>query len=234
MHDPLMRVEDVMQAQVVTAAPDDTLKRAAGLLTSRRISGLPVCDEDGRVVGVLSEQDILWKEVCVPENEGRFQRALSRAYGYHQRCRAMTARDAMSVPAIVIAPNESLVAAARLMILRRVNRLPVVEEGRLVGIVTRADLVRAFTRSDEEIEHEITEDVLETMLWVDRNSISLVVHDGDVSLSGKVENRTVAELVEGHIRRVPGVVRVQSQLTWELDDLTRRVARSADQLPRRT
>jgi predicted transcriptional regulator len=135
----------------------------------------------------------------------------------------------MTSPALTIEPCRPVAEAAKLMVEKGINRLPVVSGGRLVGIVTRADLVRAFHRPDEEIEHEISDDVLLSTLWIDPGRVSISVSNGEVSLSGEVETRTQAELVEAYVRRVPGVVDVHSELTWTVDDLARR----SEQLPRR-
>src|SRR5206468_3331938 len=115
------------------------------------------------------------------------------------------------------------------MVEKGINRLPVVSGGRLVGIITRADLVRAFHRPDEEIDREIRDDVLLNTLWIDPKRVSISVSNGEVSLTGEVETRTQAELVEAYVRRVPGVVDVHSKLEWSVDDLARRASR---QLPR--
>ena len=111
------------------------------------------------------------------------------------------------------------------MTTRHINRLPVVDGDTLVGIISRADLVRAFHRSDEEIERELTEDVLLHQLWVSPDDVRVSVVDGVVELGGIVENRTQAELVAAYARRVPGVVDVSSQVTWRVDDQARRVKR---------
>ena len=123
--------------------------------------------------------------------------------------------------------------AAALMTELNVNRLPVVEDDKLVGIVARADLVRAFARPDVEIETEINEDVLLHTLWVDPDTVSLIVIRGMVTISGEVENRSTAELIEAYIRRVPGVVSVHSDLRFQIDDLARRIEAAAAQLPGR-
>ena len=142
-----------MTTDVVTVTPETSLKEVAQLLVANRIAGVPVCDVDGEVVGVVSEADVLWKELGLPETAGGFlDRILESAYGNTERASALTAAEAMTSPAITIAPDSAVARAAELMIEHRVNRLPVVAGGRLVGIVARADLVRAFTRSDEEIE----------------------------------------------------------------------------------
>jgi CBS domain-containing protein len=229
-----MRVEQLMTTEVVTVPPETSLKEVARLLVTHRIAGLPVCDPDGRVVGVVSEADILWKELGLQEGRaGLVDRIIDSAYGRAEREGATTAAGAMSAPPITVSPSASVAQAAQLMIEHRVNRLPVVDRDRLVGIVARADLVRAFNRSDEEIEHEISDDVLLHTLWVDPARVSLVVCEGKVAISGEVENRTTAELIEAYIRRVPGVVSVGSELSWRIDDRARRTAASADQLPHR-
>ena len=100
------------------------------------------------------------------------------------------------------------------MVDRGVNRLPVVDGGKLVGIVTRADLVRAFVRSDAEIEREIREDVVLRTLWIAPESLSVAVKNGEVTLAGQVESQDDADLVTAFAGRVPGVVAVDSRLTW--------------------
>jgi len=203
-----MRVEQLMTTQVIRVAPETSLKDVAALLARGRISGVPVCTPDGTVLGVVSEADILWKEVSLAE-EGPSPGPL-------------TAGEAMTGPAITVAPTDSAARAAELMIDHRVNRLPVVHDGRLVGIIARADLVRAFVRTDEDIAREIRDDVLLHTLWVDPESVSLTVTDGQVTVAGEVENRTTAQLVDAYIRRVPGVVSISSELSWQLDDRSRR------------
>lgn len=218
-----MKISGLMQRDVVTVAPTATLKEAAALLIRHRISGLPVCEADGRLVGVLSEADILLKEAAYPINlSGVLGRLLDEAYGDTARFSARTVADAMTTPAITIEPQRDVAEAARLMTTHHVNRLPVVEQGALVGIVTRADLVRAFQRDDAAIEREITDDVLLSTLWIDPGSVEVSVHDGVISLAGRVETRTIAEIVAAYVRRVPGVVAVDSQLEWLADDVARR------------
>lgn len=218
-----MKISELMQRDVVVVATTATLKEAATLLTQHRISGLPVVAPDGRLVGVLSEADILCKEDGHPvELSGFVGRLLEDAYGDQERFDARTVEEAMSTPPITISSRGDVVEAARLMTAHHVNRLPVVDGDRLVGIVSRADLVRAFTRDDEAIEREIAEDVLLSTLWIAPGSVEVGVDDGVVTLTGRVETKTIAEIAAAYVRRVPGVVAVESSLEWGFDDLTRR------------
>lgn len=228
-----MKICDLMQRDVISVAPDATLKDAAALLVRYRISGLPVCLRDGRVVGVLSEADILVKQECPPELSGLLGRLLDDAYGDADRSEARTVADAMTTPAITISPKQDATEAARLMIRHRINRLPVVDGSKLVGIVSRADLVRAFQRGDEAIKQEIAEDVLLSTLWIDPGAVDVDVDEGIVRLSGHVETKTIAEIVAAYVRRVPGVVAVEADLDWGVDDLTRRRRTLAARIPRR-
>jgi CBS domain-containing protein len=213
-----MKVEQLMTRDVVTVTPETSLKDVARLLAGRRISGVPVCAADGQVVGVVTEADILWKELGLePGSGGMLERLFGRAYGIDERVGAACAAEAMTAPAITVPPGAAVVRAAELMIDKGVNRLPVVEHGRLVGIVARADLVRAFARSDAEIRREIGEDVLLRTLWIDPQTVSLAVDAGVVTVSGEVEDRATAELAEQWIRRVPGVAAVRSELRWRAD-----------------
>lgn len=221
-----MKIEQIMSTGVMTVAPDTPLKDVARLLTGNRISGMPVCDANGAVLGVVTEADILCKEQgYAPEPGGLLGWLFEKADAEGARMLARTAAEAMTSPAMTISPDASVFDAARVMTTQRINRLPVVSEGRLVGIVSRADLVRAFHRTDDEIEQELNEDVLLHTLWVSPNDVHVSVQDGVVELEGILENRTQAELVSAYARRVPGVVDVHSELTWRIDDQARRMQR---------
>lgn len=219
-----MKISELMQRDVVTITPDASLKEAAALLVEHGISGLPVCLPDGRLAGVISEADILVKEqgFAVDESPGLVGRILEQAYGDGARLVAVTVGEAMSTPAVTIEPTEPVSAAAALMTRRRVNRLPVVEGGRLVGIVTRADLVRAFVRTDGQIESEICEDVLRDVLWISPDTLEIDVDSGVVTLRGRIQTNTTAEILTALIRRVPGVVAVHAELESASNDLARR------------
>jgi len=213
-----MRVEDVMTRQVMTVDPGASLKDVARLLMDLGVSGLPVVD-DGYVAGVVSEADILVKVRAVnPTRHGLGGLLFTEGVDVGEKLRALTAGDAMTSPAITITPHRPVAEAAGRMIDEGVNRLPVVsDDGALLGIVTRADVVRAFVRSDAEIVSEIREDVILRTLWIAPEDVTVAVENGVVELSGHVGTKTDAELAATLARRVPGVVSVASNVSWDAD-----------------
>jgi CBS domain-containing protein len=166
-----MRIENVMTHDVVTVRPGASLKEAARLLVEKKISGLPVVDREGRLLGVLSEADVLVRDGA--RRGGGPLAWLVDAVDVAQRLRldSLFVGEAMTKPALTIESNRSVAAAADLMVTRGVNRLPVVEDGGLVGIVTRADLVRAFARADAEIAPEIRDGVMGHRMWLDKQAV---------------------------------------------------------------
>ena len=216
-----MKVSQLMQRHVVTVAPRTSLKEVAGTLVAHSISGVPVCDPDGRVLGVVSEGDILFKERGRVERPGGPLAWLvdGTAYTDVTKAWARTAAEAMTSPAVAILPGQPVAEAARLMIERGVNRLAVVDrDGLLVGIVSRADLVRAFTRSDIEILEEIRDDVLARVLWVDPERVRIVVRAGEVELTGTLETSADADVLVRLVEKVPGVVSVHSTVAHRSDE----------------
>jgi CBS domain-containing protein len=211
-----MRVNDVMTVDVATTGPETLLKDAASEFVLRRISGMPVVDDDGRVLGIISETDILPKETGERKGGGWAQWLIAPSDPWvAARLDAVQVCDAMSTPAVTIAPDRPLAEAATLMLDRDVNRLPVVDaDGMLVGLISRGDLVRAFARPDEQIRHDVEEEVLRKDLWLDPDTVQVAVTDGVVTLSGEVDSAVDAELIPTFTRKVPGVVEVQSSLTY--------------------
>jgi CBS domain-containing protein len=207
-----MRVADLMTTDVVTVKPETPLRDAAGLLAERRISGLPVVDDQGHVVGVLSEADIVVKAGGAPREHRLLGWLLEGDIDLADKIAARTVGDAMSAPAITIDAHRRVHEAAKLMAAEGVNRLPVVDDGRLVGIVTRADVVRAFARSDGEIAEEIHDEILRRTLWLEPGSVTVTVEDGAVTLDGEVDSEADAELLPVFVSRVPGVVSVRSNV----------------------
>jgi CBS domain-containing protein len=205
-----MRVAEVMTTEVLTVRPETTLKEVAELLGSRGISGAPVVDAAGHVIGVVSEADILAKE-RKPRRAGRLERLFAHET-VDRKAAARTAGEAMTAPALTIGAERRVDAAATTMLDRSVNRLPVVDrEGVLVGIVTRADLVRAFVHTDDQIEREIREEVLLHELWLDPEEYELSVQAGEVTISGPARTESERQLLVRRISLVPGVVSVAVQ-----------------------
>jgi CBS domain-containing protein len=227
-----MRVRDLMTEAVLTVGPEAPIKDVARILVDNRISGLPVCDIEGHVLGVVSEGDILYKEH--DPLEGRLGGPLGwladgpPKSGLEKKAKALTVRAAMTSPAVTIAPWEPAAEAARLMSERGVNRLPVVKDGLLVGIVTRADLVRAYVRGDEAIERELRHDLIDRTMMLEPGRVDVAVHRGVVELTGRLHTRSDVELLERLAARTPGVTSVKSALLWEVDDSTRKSRREAE------
>jgi CBS domain-containing protein len=219
---PVMTVRDVMTTSVITADQGTPLKDVARLLVEHGISGIPVCDANGRVVGVVSEADLVLKGTGP---EALPHRPLARVLGDSRSTRAWrakidatTAEEAMTSPAVTISPSATIAEAARIMTDRKVNRLVVVDGERLAGIITRADLVRAYVRSDEELAETIRDEVLLRILWVDPSGFRVEVTRGVATVTGHVDRRSMAEVVESAIAMVPGIVRVNADITWSMDD----------------
>lgn len=215
-----MKVRQVMSGDVVSVPPAMRLKELAVLLSERRISGVPVVDE-GTLVGVVSEADILAKQVGRPLSR---RTPLDWIFGEPpgpgelRRRAATTVAQAMTTPAVTVEADRSVPEAAALMVDRGVNRLPVMDAGRLVGIVTRGDLVRAYLRRDDEILRTIREDVIFHTMWLDPNELRVEVREGTVRVTGTVDRRSTATILEKLIRLVEGVDDVANYLTWEFDD----------------
>lgn len=207
-----MKVSELMTKDVVTVTATTTLHEAAKLLVEKRISGMPVVDDDDRVIGVLSEADILVKAGGSASRNRLLGWLFEPDFGDEDKIRAQTVGEAMSAPALTISSHRPVHEAARLMVGEGVNRLPVVEDGKLVGILTRADVVRAFSRSDAEIAEEIRSDILRRTFWLEPGRVSVTVVDGAVTLEGEVETAADEEVLPALVARVPGVVVVHAEL----------------------
>jgi len=219
-----MRVDDVMTTDVATVTPGASLKDVARILVERDISGVPVVDADGDVLGVVSEADLLAKERAEPPTRGGPLAWLVDPIEVIERRKlgARLAGEVMTSPAVTIAPYRNLATAAGIMLDNRVNRLPVVSDGKLVGIVTRADLVRAFARPDAEVLEEIRQDVLGRQMLLDDYAVGVEIDAGDVVLSGEMGRRSQVELMPRLVARVAGVVGIENKLTWREDDTVKR------------
>ncbi|MFE0490751.1 CBS domain-containing protein [Streptomyces griseoaurantiacus] len=219
-----LKVGSVMTTDVVPTEHDASFKEIAGRLAEHRVGGLPVVDEDGHVVGVVSETDLTIHQaetrlVHEPPRGRRFAWLTPRARRRTAKAHARTAGELMTTPAITVHAQDTVVEAARTMVRHQVHRLPVLdEEGRLVGIVSRHDLVRTFLRTDEEIREEVIHEVLERGLWLGPHSIDVTVTQGVVTLRGRMERRSEAAIAVAMTLRTDGVVDVVDELTHRFDD----------------
>ncbi len=220
-----MKIRDLMTTSVVTVAPEMPLKEAATLMARTRITGAPVVDQSGTVLGVLSETDILYKASGEAPRGGFLAGLFETDFAPESKIRAKTVGEAMTAPAIAIGPDRPVHEAATRMIRESVNRLPVVEDGALVGIVTRTDIVRAFTRSDAEILREIQTEILRRTLWLEPTAVRVSVVEGVVEIEGEVETETDAELLPLFVERVPGVVAVRATVHPRAGAVSRAVSR---------
>jgi CBS domain-containing protein len=145
-------VKDVMTIRVVSVKRGTSFKEMAAALRENRVSAFPVIDDDGKVIGVVSEADMLARKVL---STGMLHR------GEQDKTEDLTAGDLMTHPAITVSPEDSVEVAARLMYSLQIKRLPVIDpSGRLAGIISRADVLATFDRSDEQIRREVTDDVI--------------------------------------------------------------------------
>ncbi|WP_405653334.1 CBS domain-containing protein [Streptomyces sp. NBC_00019] len=218
------KVGSVMTTEVVRATYGTTFKEVARLLGDHRISGLPVVDEDEKVIGVISETDLLLRQAEAPdpyEPKKRFRLATLTRAGRRRaaKARARTAGQLMSQPPITVPADDTIVEAARTMARHHIERLPVLdEEQRLVGIVTRRDLLQVFLRPDAEIRAEVIDEVLVRALWLPPRGIDVAVTEGVVTLSGQMERKSETEIAVSMTRQMDGVVAVVDKLTHRLDD----------------
>lgn len=194
------KIGNVMTDDVVRVGHGVSSEEVGRLLRRHRIGGLPVVDEDDKVVGVITGTDLA---------AGRADRADG----------AVPAGQLMSRPAVTVRPQDTIVDAARSMARHRVERLPVVdEEDRLIGIVTRRDLLRVFLRPDDEIREEVIDEVLVRSLWLGPQSVAVTVTDGVVRLEGELDRHSEVPIAVRMAGQVDGVVAVVDRLTYRVDD----------------
>ncbi|WP_262060484.1 CBS domain-containing protein [Streptomyces sp. STR69] len=217
------RVKEVMTREVVRARRDTPFKEVARLLAEHRISGLPVVDDQEKVVGVISETDLLYHQVRqdpdrrhrrfhVPRPNRSARSAAAKAW-------ARTAEQLMTRPAFIVAPEQHVTDAASMMDLHHVARLPVVDdEDRLVGIVTRGNLLKLFLRPDAEIGRDVV-DRLVRGIDCPRYEVDAAVADGVVTLRGHLARRGDARLAARIAGQVDGVVAITDHLTYDSDGL---------------
>ncbi|MCG7205550.1 CBS domain-containing protein [Streptomyces arenae] len=211
MHRSPHTVGDVMTRSAVAVGRDAPFKDVVTLMDQWKVSALPVLEGDGRVIGVVSEADLLPKEEFRDADPDRFVQRdrladLAKAGG-------VTAGELMSAPAVTVHADATLAEAARIMARRRVKRLPVVDGvGILEGIVSRADLLKVFLREDEELTEEVRREVVDRLFPLSADHIRVEVAEGVVTLTGSIDGTELAPVAERLARAVEGVVDVRCRL----------------------
>jgi CBS domain-containing protein len=208
-------VKDVMSTHVFAVRQSASYKQMAGMLRAQRVSAFPVIDEDNKVIGVVSEADLLTKEAL----EGTVPRTpLSRQERVRRQVNALTAGDLMTKPPVTIGPGELVTRAARLMFDRGIKRLPVIsDDGTLIGIVTRADVLSVYSRPDAELQHQVTQDLIGGSFQRDSDGFHVTVKDGIVTVEGTPETTMVGLDIIDAVRRMEGVVAVRDRLSYPQD-----------------
>nr|WP_190217309.1 CBS domain-containing protein [Streptomyces griseosporeus] len=200
-----------MTRSVATVGLETPFKDVVRALQDRRVSALPVVDGSGHVVGIVSEADLLPKEEFRDRDPDR--RTQLRRLADLAKAGSDTAQDLMTSPAITIAPGATLAQAARVMARARVKRLPVVDDtGRLLGIVSRADLLKVFLRDDEDIAEQVRREVTAYLFPGSAPDVRVHVQDGVVRLGGRIRDRSLVPVAARLVRAVEGVVDVRFEL----------------------
>ena len=221
----MKKVEEFMTRDVIAVAPETTIHRAAELLADHGISGLPVVDEQGAVVGILSEGDLIVRQR--PRPRPSFWRLFfqdgERLAREYQKAAGTTVAEVMTTTLIVIRPDAPIEAAAALLDGHKIRRLPVMEEGRLVGIVSRGDLVKTLaaatpaapsTVSDAQLVKEMTAR-MDREAWISSRTITVEAKDGVLALWGPVESETERSALETMARAIPGCRAVDNKtIVW--------------------
>ncbi|MGV9345542.1 CBS domain-containing protein [Streptomyces spiralis] len=204
-------VSDVMTHTVVAVGRDAPFKDIVGLMGQWKVSALPVLEGEGRVIGVVSEADLLPKEEFRDSDPDRFTQL--RRLSDLAKAGALTAGELMSSPAVTVHPDATLAEAARIMAQRRVKRLPVVdEEGMLEGVVSRGDLLKVFLRTDDDIAEEVRREVVVPLFPSLAERIHVKVSDGLVTLTGRIRDTSLVPVAARLVRAVEGVVDVECHL----------------------
>ena len=202
-------VKDVMTTRVIWVRKEASFRELAVALRTHRVSAFPVLGDGDKVIGIVSEADMLAKEALDGE-PGVFSGILHRRDA--EKARGVTAGDLMTAEVVAVAPQDTVEHAARLMYSRKVKRLPVVDgQRRLVGIISRADVLAVFDRTDEDIHAEVTGEV---SLFADPKTFGVTVKDGIVTLTGEPESNQLGHEIVQRIQHVQGVVAVRDRLSY--------------------
>ncbi len=207
------RVRDVMTTPVVAVRKTASFKEMITRMRESRISDFPVVDDGGRVIGVVSEADMLNKEADLATGPGPLASVLR--FRDHDKAAGVTAAELMTSPPVTASPDTPLAQAAGLMRDRQVKRLPVISAtGHLIGIISRADVLSVFTRPDADIRRDATEEVIAESFLEDSRRFTVTVHDGIVTLTGDPETDQAGRDLVELLRHVDGVIAVRDQLSY--------------------
>jgi len=208
MHGTPHIVSDVMTHTVAAIGRGARFKEIVQMMQEWKVSALPVLEGEGRVVGVVSEADLLPKEEFRDSDPDRYTQL--RRLSDLAKAGAVTAGELMTTPALTTRPNATLAQAARTMARAKVKRLPVVNElGNLEGVVSRADLLKVFLRDDEEIAEEVRREVVAYLFPTPASTVRVEVRDGVVKLGGHVRDTSLVPVAARLVRAVEGVVDVE-------------------------
>ncbi len=206
-------VRDVMTTHVVAVRKHASFKEMIVRMQKSHVSAFPVVDDAGRVIGVVSQADMLNKEADLATGAGTLASILR--FRDHGKAAGTTAAELMTSPPVTISPDAPLAEAARLMRDRRLKRLPVINAtGHLIGVISRADVLSVFTRPDAEIRREATEEVIAQSLVMDSPRPTVTVHDGIVTLTGEPETDQTGHELVAAIQHIDGVIAVRDQLSY--------------------
>ncbi|MGW4142602.1 CBS domain-containing protein [Streptomyces mirabilis] len=212
MHGTPHIVSDVMTHTVAAIGRKANFKEIVQLMEQWKVSALPVLEGEGRVIGVVSEADLLPKEEfrdSDPDRHTQLRRLSDLA-----KAGAVTAEDLMTAPAVTVQANSTLAQAARTMAHAKVKRLPVVDDmGLLEGVVSRGDLLKVFLRGDEDIAEEVRREVVSYLFRAPSAPVRVQVQDGVVTLTGRVRDTSLVPVAARLVRSVEGVVDVEFELT---------------------
>jgi CBS-domain-containing membrane protein len=209
-------VKDVMSTHVIAVRQRAGYKEMAAMLRDQRVSAFPVIDDDNKVIGVVSETDLLAKEALEGTVPGTLQ-SLPRQH-VRSQVNGVTAAELMTKPAVTIGPDKPVTDAARLMFNMRVKRLPVVsDDGTLIGIVTRSDVLSVYSRPDAQIQHQVIQDLILGRFLYDPDRFAVTVKDGIVTIEGTPETSRVGLDIIDAIRHMEGVVAVRDRLSYPMD-----------------
>jgi CBS-domain-containing membrane protein len=206
-------VSDLMTQRVIALREDAPYKEIVRVLRHHRVSGCPVVDDAGRVVGVVSEADLLCK-LADPEMPTGLIRLNWRLHE-QTKATAVTAGELMTAPPVVIGPGASVRTAAQAMQDRQVRRLPVTDPaGYLVGIVTRSDVLTVFERPDADIRDHIVKVILDEEFGLDPDCFDVTVRSGVATISGQIDRRDTALRLLAAIRHAEAIVGIRDRLSY--------------------